>query len=113
MQIRLYATEDRKELSDTGSDKWPAAFSKVGNPDMSHAAGCGTCENCAHATCALQYLKDLECPFSLKPSAAPSNEVMDWLLHYAVDLAYTDSGKNCQKAFLAHLMCLCCSTESL
>ncbi|CAL5227217.1 g10137 [Coccomyxa viridis] len=70
-QIRLYATEDRKELSDTASDKWPAAFSK--------------------------YLTDLECPFSLKASAAAGDEVMDWLLHYAVDLAYTDSAEQIEK----------------
>ena len=29
MQIRHYATEDRKELSDIASERWPAAFAEV------------------------------------------------------------------------------------
>ena len=32
VQIRHYATEDRKGLSNTSSENWPAAFSKVGDP---------------------------------------------------------------------------------
>ena len=32
MQIRHYITADRKDLSDTASDKWQAAFTKVRYP---------------------------------------------------------------------------------
>ena len=39
----------------------------------------------------MQYLTNLECP--LDPGAASaSNDVLDWLLHYAVDLEYGDRG---------------------
>ena len=41
--------------------------------------------------CFMQYLTNLECP--LDPSAASAkNDVLDWLLHYAVDLEYGDRG---------------------
>ena len=41
--------------------------------------------------CFMQYLTNLECP--LDPSAASaSSDVLDWLLHYAVDLEYGDRG---------------------
>ena len=41
----------------------------------------------------MQYLKDLECPFDFDTAFAESSGIMDWLLHYAVDLTYSDRGK--------------------
>lgn len=32
MQIRHYATEDRKDLSESASENWPGAFAKVRGP---------------------------------------------------------------------------------
>ena len=40
----------------------------------------------------MQYLTDLECPFTHDAAFGTSKEVKDWLLHYAVDLAYEDLG---------------------
>lgn len=40
----------------------------------------------------MQYLTDLECPFIHDAAFGTSKEVMDWLLHHAVDLAYGDHG---------------------
>lgn len=48
----------------------------------------------------MQYLADLECPFTQDAASGTSKEVMDWLLHYAVDLAYGDHG-NLQPMHLA------------
>lgn len=48
----------------------------------------------------MQYLTDLECPFGLKAASVASDEIVDWLLHYAVDLAYTDNGKLCDGPLL-------------
>ncbi len=41
--------------------------------------------------CFMQYLTNLECPLDLSAASA-SNDVLDWLLHYAVDLEYGDRG---------------------
>ena len=40
----------------------------------------------------LQYLEDLDCPLEFDAASAERPEVMDWLLHYAVDLIYEDHG---------------------
>ncbi|CAK0757444.1 hypothetical protein CVIRNUC_002540 [Coccomyxa viridis] len=69
-KIRHYATEDRKALSDIASKQWPAAF--------------------------LKYLTNLECPLDLSAASA-SNDVLDWLLHYAVDLEYGDRAEQVDK----------------
>ena len=39
----------------------------------------------------MQYLTNLECPLDHKAASA-SSDVLDWLLHYAVDLEYGDRG---------------------
>ena len=41
----------------------------------------------------MQYLKDLECPIDFNTASSESSGIMDWLLHYAVDLTYSDRGK--------------------
>ena len=51
-------------------------------------------------TFSLQYLEDLECPYELDAASTASDQILDWLLHYAVDLAYTDSGILLDRTFL-------------
>ena len=48
----------------------------------------------------MQYLTDLECPFSAEIASVATYEIMDWLLHYAVDLAYTDNGEHLVESLL-------------
>ena len=40
----------------------------------------------------LQYLEDLDCPLEFDAASAERPDIMDWLLHYAVDLVYEDNG---------------------
>lgn len=42
----------------------------------------------------MQYLADMECPLDSNAASSASSEVVDWLLHYAVDLAYEDNGEH-------------------
>ncbi|KAK9916774.1 hypothetical protein WJX75_006814 [Coccomyxa subellipsoidea] len=65
--IRQYRPDDRIPVSDTTSERWLQAYQ--------------------------QYLDDLNCPVKHTGAALKSPAVMDWLLHYAVDLMHGDKAK--------------------
>lgn len=54
----------------------------------------------------MQYLQDLKCPVESSGGPAESQKMLDWLLHYAVDLMHGDKGI-CMLLICPHSTCCC------